>query len=274
MPSRQRWRTCRTLSTPTIRSCCGRESCWRRASEPAAALLVAGQNPYHRPVHELDNPIWSALTTRHKEFARGSGDGRALRYPKEVAPFIAVSANEAGAPVDISSLAEPGELFYLVGPAPALPDSFRVEQRAAVVQMIWTRGPAPAAQLPVRVLSDSDTPAMVELTSLVFPGFFRPHTPQMGRYLGIFDGESLVALSGERMRTDKYQEISAVCTHPNFTGRGYARGLVLQLVNEILQRGDIPFLHVGESNAHARLLYERMGFTARAQLPMLLVRRQ
>jgi ribosomal protein S18 acetylase RimI-like enzyme len=225
-------------------------------------------------VHELDNPIWAALTTRHREFAKGNGDGRALRYPREVAPFIAVSTGDAGLPVDISSLVEPGELFYLVGPAPALPDLFKVEQRAVIVQMIWTGGLAPAAQLPVKVLSERDTPAMMELTSLVFPGFFRQRTPQMGRYLGIFDGETLVALSGERMRMEKHQEISAVCTRPNYTGRGYARGLVLQLVNEILQRGDTPFLHVGENNTHARLIYDRMGFTVRAQLPMLVVRRQ
>jgi hypothetical protein len=64
---------------------------------------------------------------------------------------------------------------------------------------------------------------MIALTDLVFPGFFRPRTLEMGSYLGIYDGRRLAAMAGERMRLDGYQELSAVCTHPDYTGRGYAQ---------------------------------------------------
>jgi predicted GNAT family acetyltransferase len=56
------------------------------------------------------------------------------------------------------------------------------------------------------------------------------------------------------------REISGVCTHPDFQGRGLAQRLVLKLVRRQMQRGEIPFLHVMRENARARALYERMGF--------------
>jgi ribosomal protein S18 acetylase RimI-like enzyme len=123
-------------------------------------------------------------------------------------------------------------------------------------------------------LSGDDTADMVDLTTLVFPGFFRPQTPQMGRYFGIRRDAMLAAMAGERMSVTGYREISAVCTHPQFTGRGYAARLMLLLVDLILELGIVPFLHVGEANARARALYQRLGFVDRCVLPMWLVRRR
>jgi predicted GNAT family acetyltransferase len=191
-----------------------------------------------------------------------------------MAPFVAVASRNAGVAVDLSRVVEPDERFYLVGPAPTLSSAWEIEKQSTVLQMIWAGAvSARATSLEIRVLSERDSAAMVELTTLAFPGFFRPRTPQMGRYLGIFDADRLVAMAGERMRTQTHQEISAVCTHPQFTGRGYARSLVNRLIDESLQRGDIPFLHVSESNVHAKELYERMGFVVRTRLPLRLVRR-
>ena len=48
----------------------------------------------------------------------------------------------------------------------------------------------------------------------------------MGQYLGIFDGDRLVAMAGERMTLAGFVEVSAVCTHPDYRGRGYAKQLV------------------------------------------------
>ena len=80
---------------------------------------------------------------------------------------------------------------------------------------------------------------MVALTDLVFPGFFRPRTLEMGSYFGIYDGSRLAAMAGERMRLDGYQELSAVCTHPDYTGRGYAQ----RLLGDALQLRLRPRLH-------------------------------
>jgi len=122
-------------------------------------------------------------------------------------------------------------------------------------------------------LGEADTEDMLDLTTMAFPGFFRTGTPQMGRYFGIRQGALLAAMAGERMSLTGHREISAVCTHPLFTGRGYAARLVLGLVALILEMGIVPFLHVGEANARARDLYRRLGFVDRCVLPMWLVER-
>ncbi len=63
-------------------------------------------------------------------------------------------------------------------------------------------------------LGREDGPAMVALTDIAFPGFFRAKTYLMGTYYGIRVEGQLVAMAGERLAPTGYREISAVCTHP------------------------------------------------------------
>ena len=104
----------------------------------------------------------------------------------------------------------------------------------------------PVAPLP---LGTTDVPEMLELTAATEPGPFLPQTIEMGSYFGIraSDGR-LVAMAGERLQSTAFTEISAVCTHPDFRGRGYARALTKFLAAQILAAGKIPFLHVKSEN--------------------------
>ena len=70
----------------------------------------------------------------------------------------------------------------------------------------------------------------------------------------------LIAMAGERMCAGPLREISGVCTHPEYQGRGLARRLMRKLVRRQMLRGETPFLHVMRDNQTARALYERMGF--------------
>jgi len=221
--------------------------------------------------HALDNPIWQALTTRQAHLAV-MGE-KAGRYAPEIAPFVAVQAGEATAAQPLGHLVEEGESVYLLGVAPPLRAGWRILERSLVTQMTCqdrlTVPPGPQ----VRVLTEEHWPAMLKLTGLVYPGFFRARTPAMGTYLGIYCGDVLAAMAGERMCLDGYQEVSGVCTHPNYTSRGFAARLVALATNGILERGLKPFLHVSSTNERAKGLYERLGFEYRAELPMWSVQR-
>ncbi|RFB78490.1 GNAT family N-acetyltransferase [Methylovirgula sp. 4M-Z18] len=70
------------------------------------------------------------------------------------------------------------------------------------------------------------------------------------------------------MKPGPFTEVSGVCTHPDHRGRGYAAGLMREVVRAILARNEIPFLHVLADNFGAIALYNRLGFVTRWQ-PML-----
>lgn len=219
----------------------------------------------------LDNPIFHALSSQHAALARGAG--RASRYPPDVAPFAAVADAGADALDDLARLVAIGESVILLGVIPGFDARWRVDATAAIPQLIAR---APLAQIdgpPIRELGDAERADMLELTALVYPHYFRPRTPEMGRYIGIYAGAQLAAMAGERMRLDGLQEISAVCTHPDHLGRGYAQRLVTELTDAIFARGSTPFLHVSRENTRAKSLYERLGYVERTELALNVVER-
>ncbi len=113
----------------------------------------------------------------------------------------------------------------------------------------------------IRELRVEHVDAMLALTGLVFPGFFRRRTIEMGRYVGIFAAGELVAMGGERLSLPGHRELSAICTHPAYTGHGHGRAIVRLLTSRLLAEGRLPFLHVRDTNHKARRLYDALGFT-------------
>jgi len=213
---------------------------------------------------ELDNPVWSSLRSRHRALAKRVGD--VARYPPEVAPFLGVASADADAARSIASLLAPDETVYLVGVAPELPEGWSLHAYARLAQMICTV-PIPVVDGPSIIeLSGADRADVLELTALVYPHYFRPRTMEMGRYFGIYQHGRLAAMAGERMGWDTHQEISAICTHPDFAGRGYARRLTAMLTNDNLARGRTPFLHASHENHRALRMYEQLGYAYRPDI--------
>ena len=215
--------------------------------------------------HALDNPVWHSLTTRHAGLAI-TADG-AARYPAAIVPFAGIAEPTERAAHQLTSLVADGESVYIVGVAPAPPPGWTLEPKKPVLQMICDARAPEVPGPPVMPMGAAQVPDMVALTDLVFPGFFRPRTLEMGSYYGIYHGERLAAMAGERMRLDGYQELSAVCTHPDYTGRGYAQCLLSILCNSAFDRGFVPFLHVYADNERAIGVYRRMSFVDRTVLP-------
>ncbi len=224
-----------------------------------------------RASHPLDNPLWSSLTTLHRAHARGAGD--LLRYPADVAPFLATSAAGQPGAAALDELIAADETVFLVGPRPALPRGWRLDDHGSILQMVCARAPTAAADPAIVPLGERDRPAVLALAALVYPHYFRPRTMELGRYFGIFDGGALAAMIGERMGMPGWREISAVCTHPDFTGRGLARRLLAFLGGDIAARGDTPFLHVSPGNERAVRLYEQNGFRVRMAIAFAALRR-
>jgi ribosomal protein S18 acetylase RimI-like enzyme len=215
--------------------------------------------------HALDNPVWHSLTTQHAGLAI-TADG-AARYPAAIVPFAAIAEPTGRASDQLTSLIDDLESVYIVGVAPESPRGWQLEQKKPVLQMVCDGRMGEVPGPPVTTMTAEQVPDMVALTDLVFPGFFRPRTLDMGSYYGIYHGERLAAMAGERMRLDGYQELSAVCTHPDYAGRGYAHRLLSILCNSAFDRGFTPFLHVYADNARAIGVYREMSFADRTVLP-------
>jgi ribosomal protein S18 acetylase RimI-like enzyme len=162
----------------------------------------------------------------------------------------------------LRALLAPEEAVWLFGTDfPAMPD-LALTGRMVLLQMalpMEIAPPEPAAML-VK-LGEDEAHEMVALTDLAFPGFFRPRTYRMGSYYGVRapSGE-LIAMGGERMKLDGYSEISTVCTHPSFRGRGHAESIIWQVVRQHRRERTRSFLHVRKGNDRAVSLYGRMGF--------------
>lgn len=221
----------------------------------------------------LDSPVWAALTTGNAALAQGNS--LALRYPAEVAPFAAVAAETPASFEALASLTSAGARVALVGLGVLDPPaSFRVERQASIVQMILET-PAtaePAGPEPV-VLGSADVAEMIDLTGRTRPGPFGQRTIEFGRYIGIRADGALVAMAGERMRFDRFVEISAVCVDPGHRGKGYAALLMMRLIRLMRARGLTPILHVFEDNVNAISLYERLGFRWRKTMQLTVLAR-
>jgi ribosomal protein S18 acetylase RimI-like enzyme len=217
----------------------------------------------------LNNPVWFALQTGHADLAQGDDTIRA--YPADIGPFAAMAsdADRPSAP-GLAQALRSHDLVYFIGQAPSLPSPWSVQSCPAILQMTCSRlPPSPSTtSVEVRELGDADVPAMLALTARVFPGYFRARTPAMGRYVGVFNGGELAAMGGERFRLEHHVEISAICTHPSFVGRGYARTIVRRLAESILDRRLTPFLHLSPDNVRARVLYNSVGFAERGEIRM------
>ncbi|MGH8026145.1 MAG: GNAT family N-acetyltransferase [Pseudoxanthomonas sp.] len=222
--------------------------------------------------HPLDNPIWESLLSRHRSMAQRSGD--VARYPPAIAPFLGVADPEAEIGPALESLLAPDEAVYLLGPRVGVPEGWRLQHLGQLAQMVCPARLAEVHGPEIIALSEIHRDDVLALTALVYPHYFRPRTMEMGRYFGVYEGARLAAMIGERMGTDQYTEISAVCTHPDFNGRGYARHLLAWLSNDLIERQRTPFLHVSHENLRAKQLYQRSGYHDRCDISFWSLRRK
>jgi ribosomal protein S18 acetylase RimI-like enzyme len=229
-------------------------------------------------MHPLDNPIWQALTTSQAHLARIGSSAR--RFPNDITSLGAFPEPSEECYRSLASILEDDEATGVLFDYPAEPpEGWTVLGGAPLLEMVHKNGssglPSNSRNLEpvIRELTVAKAPEMVALAQLTKPGPFGLRTRELGGYIGIHENGRLVAMAGERLHVPGFTEISAVCTHPDFLGRGYAAALMTALMKNIYGRGEVPFLHVREDNLRAIALYERLGFEKRVLLHYRVLRR-
>ncbi|MGZ5922499.1 MAG: GNAT family N-acetyltransferase [Rhizomicrobium sp.] len=208
--------------------------------------------------HPLDRPVWNALISRQADLARG--DARALRFDPDYGQFAACAD-----PRDTQALL--GLTGGGIGVVEAADTPFPPElsaHHAICNQMIASAITPGTIPFDIVALDDDDAAEMLALATLTRPGPFFRHTNRLGDFIGVKIDGRLVAMAGERMKPEGFTEVSGVCTHPDFRGRGYAGSLMRLVAQKIIARGETPFLHVYADNKGAIVLYEALGFRFRA----------
>ena len=224
-------------------------------------------------LHELDNPNWHMLGYDLAEFATGTD--LAKRCDPRLVPVAALADHSWAAFDDLAALVDPGEtVFVLEAHPPQDIPGFEVSSSFSVDQRVCQqRSPVSEHDVEILELSASDIPDIIQLIDLTEPGPFFPGLFARRHFIGIRQGGALVALAGERLLLPGYCEITAVCTHPDWRGHGYAGLLTLAVADGIWARGEIPFLHVVPHNAPAYRIYERLHFIKQRQITVLVLTR-
>ena len=223
--------------------------------------------------HPLDRPVWRALTERQSHLARGGP--AAVRLDPHYGPFAA--------PADASPLSL-AALVDLIPEAAAIavidaadfptPAGTRLATAEPLAQMTATFLKIRDVRFDIVPLTEDDAADMLALAGLTQPGPFAVRTHQLGDFVGVKIADRLVAMTGERMKPNGFTEVSAVCTHPDHRGQGYAAALTGVVAARILARGEIPFLHVLPHNTGAIAVYEKLGFALRRQMALRVLVRE
>lgn len=216
--------------------------------------------------HVLDNPAWNALISGDNHL--GHGNAQVKYFDPEVSPFIGFKDNTDDDFEQLHSMMPAGQTACYVSTTKRnLPAGWKSLGIYEGMQMIFDADKQPEAlSMELTPLTHAHVPQMLELVEIAKPGPFNKRTIDFGEYYGVFQDERLVAMTGQRMHIFNYTEISAVCTHPDFTGRGYARQLILKQLHLIRAAQNIPILHVRQDNTRAISVYESLGFVWRSPM--------
>jgi ribosomal protein S18 acetylase RimI-like enzyme len=204
------------------------------------------------------NPVWHSLQGAHRHLART--EGGACRYLADVAPFAAIETPSAAAFAQLRALLDPDESLWIVDYGAAAPGLAVVDALECVQMVLPGEVEVAASGRDVLPLTAAHAPEMVALTNVAFSGFFRPATYRMGSFFGVRVGGALLAMGGERLLLPGHPEMSAICTHPDHRGAGFATDVIRHLARFHRRAGLVSWLHVAATNRRAIDLYASLGF--------------
>lgn len=209
--------------------------------------------------HVLHNPVFNALSTTDKHF--NIGNESVKFFEEEVSPFAGFADENEKGFEELSALMPQGRKILFAIPTPIKPpQGWQVQHEIEGLQFVYEGSVINEEFTGIVTLNESHVDEMIALTRLTKPGPFDKRTIEFGSYHGIFEKGILAAMTGQRLHINDYTELSAVCTHPNYLGKGYATLLLKHQLQIILNHNQQPFLHVRADNKRAIGVYERLGF--------------
>jgi ribosomal protein S18 acetylase RimI-like enzyme len=222
----------------------------------------------------LYNPVYNALCTGDLHLSLGSD--KVKYFNEAVSPFAGFHEDYVSGFSDLYDFLPVGrKIIYATPVSITTPKGWQLIHRIPGLQFVFDNKLIPKNELlkPI-ALQEEHVEQMMQLAKLTKPGPFGPRTIDFGYYYGIFEGGKLVAMTGQRLHVAQFTEISAVCTHPDHLGKGYAAALVQHQVALILSQEGTPFLHVRDDNERAISLYKRLGFTISRPMNFYFLKRQ
>jgi predicted GNAT family acetyltransferase len=217
-------------------------------------------------IASLDNPVWAALSSKQSHF--NIGNDRVKYFPSNVSPFIGLKDwNESDLEELIHHAPSERSFSVMIAKEVGLSTSFDILFTTPLYQMICpVLKPFTNPDIAFRSLENKDVAQMLALTEMTRPGPFYEKTIDFGKYTGVFNGDELISMAGERLKVNGYTEVSAICTQPAYLGKGYASCLLSNVSEGIMQEGGIPFLHVRTDNIRAIEVYKKLGFKIRTEV--------
>lgn len=213
---------------------------------------------------KLDNPVWNSLNEGHEKFALTFKNSKF--YQAAYCPFGGLSNHKDHAQ-DLLKYASFANPFFIVGEQDESHEDLILDANLVCNQMILENPfPFDVSESITELITPEQKDDLFQLVNLVQPGYFREKTSDLGKYYGIYKDNKLVAAAGQRMKMNHFIEISAVVTHPKYTGNGFAKQLMKFCSDDIFLRNKIAYLHVLEDNNIAVGLYEKLGFKTRRKM--------
>ena len=208
---------------------------------------------------KLKNPVWHSLNETHKKFLIRE-DGVNF-YNPEINNFGAFFDTNKTAKA-LNNYAKIVDKFFLVSEneTPIIDDNKVVlEKKINGCQMVLDKLIETKINEEIILLTKNHIDEVYDLIWLVMPGFYQKRGFEMGEFFGIFKNNKLVAISGQRMQTNDFIEVSSVVTHPDYTRKGLAKQLIYHTTKAILKENKLPILHTNKGNP-AISLYEKLGY--------------
>lgn len=222
----------------------------------AAEVLVAtGHDPYARG--SLRSPAARGWLAGQAVAWMGIDGGQRSSYLNSLGPPAEVGALLA----ELLSELPPGQRLTVPRGTPAHLPAW-VSMEMTDWDLRWIEAPPPAQRGEDAVEDVADDAEVAALLTVSNPtASALPGDPAVRRWVGLRDGQSLVACAADTSASTGVGHLSSIAVHPAARGRGLGAVITAALTRQLFEDGcDIVTLGMYADNTYGRAMYDELGF--------------